>query len=191
MTQLCLLRHGQTDWNLEGRWQGHADLCLNASGLEQARRVADELQSAHFDSIYSSDLQRALATAQAVDAFHQIGVKTDSRLRELNMGEWEGKLVTEIPKLYPQAWADRQARPVESRPPGGESVWQLAQRVSLALAEICAEHPQGPVLVVSHGLALAVFLCHAQARPLADAFERVSPNARPVYLDYSPLPFLE
>ena len=187
MNQLILLRHGQTAWNLEGRWQGHADPPLNSNGLEQAHQAADELKATHLSAIYSSDLQRARVTAEAIASFHNLPVKIDPRLRELNMGVWEGELVLDIPRLYPVAWADRQARPVDASPPGGESVGQLAERVKRGIDAICLEHPQEPILIVSHGLALAAFLCLAQTRPLEEAFKSIPPNARPVYLDYQPL----
>ena len=186
MIKLCLLRHGQTAWNQEGRWQGHADPPLNAAGLEQARLVAEELKSTCFAAIYSSDLQRARVTAEAVAIFHALPVKTDVRLRELNMGAWEGQLVADIPNLFPAAWAERQADPVESRPPGGESVRQLAQRVSQGMDAICQSNDSGQFLIVSHGLALAAFLCLAQGHPLDEAFQRIPRNARPLYLDYEP-----
>ncbi len=184
MTQLCLLRHGQTDWNVEGRWQGHSDTPLNSTGLDQARQAAEELKSTAFESLYSSDLQRARETAQAVAHFHNLPVKIDARLRELNLGDWEGKLLMDVPQLYPAAWAERQAHPLESRPPGGESVPELAQRVQQAIDAICMENSRGPVLIVSHGLALATVLCLVQGHPLSEAYERIPSNAHPIYLDY-------
>jgi broad specificity phosphatase PhoE len=185
MTRLCLVRHGQTAWNLEGRWQGHADPPLNVTGFDQARLLASELANLSFDAIYSSDLQRARATAEAVATNQALFVKTEPRLRELSMGEWEGKLISEIPVLYPAAWAERQRNPVEAQPPGGESVKQLSQRINAAIAEICAENPpEHQILIVSHGLALAVFLCHANGRPLGQAFDHIPRNATPTHLDW-------
>lgn len=187
MTQLCLVRHGQTAWNLEGRWQGHTDLPLNVTGLNQAHLLAAELASLRFTAIYSSDLQRALATAAVIAKNQTLPVKTDPRLRELNMGAWEGQLGSEVPTLYPAAWAERQRSPLESQPPGGESIRQLSQRVIAAITAICAENPpQSRLLIVSHGLALAVFLCHAHGQPLEQARERIPANATPLHLNWSP-----
>ena len=186
MTNLILARHGQTDWNIEGRWQGHSDTPLNATGLEQARLLAGELAGERFAAIYSSDLQRARVTAETVARPLGLSVHTDPRLRELNMGAWEGRLVTELPALTPEAWAERQRNPIDSRPPGGESVRELAGRVIPAIASICAAHPAGArLLIISHGLALAVFLCHAHGRPLGEAFEHIPHNASPVFLSYA------
>ncbi|HEY3311317.1 MAG TPA: histidine phosphatase family protein [Anaerolineales bacterium] len=187
MTKLCLVRHGQTDWNIQGRWQGHADPPLNAVGLEQAGQLSASLAHEHFSAIYSSDLQRARFTAEAVARFHGLPVHADPRLRELNMGAWEGKLVTEIPVLFPASWEERQRDPLGSRPPGGESVQELAARIIPAISGICAEHAAtDQLLIVSHGLALATFLCHVESRPLVEAYLRIPHNATPVYVEWSP-----
>jgi broad specificity phosphatase PhoE len=187
MTKLCLIRHGQTDWNLEGRWQGHSDPPLNATGYDQARLVADNLTSRSFAAIYTSDLQRALATATIIADKLTLPLNIIAGLRELNMGDWEGKLVAEIPSLYPAEWAERQNNPVESRPPGGESVLELSKRVNSAISAICVENlPDDQLLIVSHGLSLAVFLCYVQKRPLAEAFTRIPHNANPTFLDWTP-----
>lgn len=187
MTNLILARHGQTAWNIEGRWQGHADTPLDETGLEQARLLAGALNGERFAAIYSSDLQRALVTAEMVARAHGQSVHTDPRLRELNMGAWEGRFVTEIPALFPESWAARQNDPVGSKPPGGESVLELAGRMLAAMSAICAQHPpESRLLVVSHGLALAVFLCRVHGRPLVEAFDNIPRNASPVYLSWQP-----
>ena len=185
MTKLCLVRHGQTDWNLEGRWQGHADPPLNATGINQARKVAEDLAHTSFTAIYSSDLKRAKATAAAIANKQGLPLKSVKCLRELKMGDWEGKLLEEIPALYPEAWAEREKNPVESRPPGGESIQELSVRVVSAIGDICAENlPDDQLLIVSHGLSLAVLLCHIENRPLSEAFERIPPNAKPIRVDW-------
>jgi broad specificity phosphatase PhoE len=186
MTSLCLVRHGQTNWNVEGRWQGFADQPLNLTGLAQATQVATELAGYHFDAIYSSGLARAHATAQAIAQNHNMPVLSDHRLREINMGEWEGQLGVDIPALYPKEWAERLYSPLTSRPPGGESLIDLSKRVLPAINELVARHPTGPVLVVSHGLALAVFLCQVDAIPLDQAYDHIPKNARPIWLDWQP-----
>jgi len=187
MTHLTLVRHGQTAWNIEGRWQGHADIPLNITGVEQARLIAAELASSRFTAIYSSDLQRALITAQAIAARQGLTVKTDPGLRELNLGDWEGNLVSEIPTLYPVDWAERLLNPVDSRPSKGESVRDVSQRVIRTIAAICVKNPpDARLVIVSHGLSLAVFLCHIYGWPLSEAFEHIPPNARPLELEWFP-----
>ena len=185
MTRLCLLRHGQTSFNLQGRWQGHSDIPLNETGLEQARRAADELSGEHFTAIYSSDLQRARVTAEIIAGKQALSVKTDPRLRELNMGLWEGQLLVDVPEKYPEAWAERLNNPVDARAPGGETLRELADRMFLAISDICAEYqPDDRLLIVAHGLSLASFLCQARSLPLVEAFERIPKNATPISLDW-------
>lgn len=186
MAQLCLIRHGQTAWNLEGRWQGHTDQPLNEKGLDQARFARSELREQPFVAVYSSDLQRAMVTAEIIAEPHGLPIKTDPALREINLGEWEGQLLTDIPTLYPEAWAERQRTPFTAQPPGGESAKELALRVIPAISAICRKHRRGEVLIVSHGLALAVFLCYIRAEPWARTFDFVPKNALPLRVNWSP-----
>jgi probable phosphoglycerate mutase len=185
MTRFCLVRHGQTDWNLQGRWQGHSDIPLNLTGRKQVRALALELAGEHFDAIYSSDLQRARETAFSVARPRGLPVQLDTRLREINLGKWEGQLAVDVPGLYPREWAERQIDPFHAQPPGGESVSDLARRSLPVFADLCARHPAGSLLVVSHGLLLAVFLCHFNGLPLQESFNLIPENARPVFVELS------
>ncbi len=109
MIQLILIRHGQTQWNREGRWQGQADPPLNAFGRRQARRAALELRGARLDHLYSSDLRRALETAHIIGADLGLAVIPDPRLREINLGRWQGMLSADIEAQYPdefRRWHD-------------------------------------------------------------------------------------
>jgi probable phosphoglycerate mutase len=187
MTILCLVRHGQTAWNLEGRWQGHTDISLDETGLQQAQQVALALRDTRFDALYTSDLIRALVTARAIAGLQPgLDMRIDPRLREIGLGQWEGQLLSEIPVLYPLEWAERDRNPLDYFPPGGESVRQVAVRVQAALREICAAHPHDLVLLVSHGLALAVLLCCLEDRPLFEAYSRVPANASPIFVECRP-----
>jgi broad specificity phosphatase PhoE len=183
MAKLWLVRHGQTDWNTEGRWQGQANPPLNAMGREQARVLVDELNGVEFDAIYSSDLQRAMETARLIAEEKGLTVQVDSRLREISLGKWEGMLGIEIAQRYPTLWAERETSPLDSHPPGGESVAELAQRVIPAISEISEKHLRSSVLVVSHGLALAVFLCHIHGLPMEKVFEQIPKNAHPIIVN--------
>jgi len=186
MTKLYLIRHGQTDWNVEGRYQGQTDQPLNATGRAQAEMLARQLVPAQLKAIYSSDLKRALETAQIVAAFLRLTVQLDPRLREISLGEWEGHVVSDIAERYQAAWANRARNPLEARAPGGESIAEVAARVAAAAGDIVARHPAGPVLVVSHGLALAALICQARQRPLAEAYQAIPENGRPEVIDWPP-----
>ena len=135
MTQLLLVRHGETDWNAAGRLQGHTDRPLSDYGREQARRLAAEIEGEDFDAIYSSDLARARETAEIVAERLRLPVVLDPDLREKDWGNWEGLTSTERFGLELV----------------GESTEQHQKRMLGALGRIAARHPHGRVLVVTHG----------------------------------------
>jgi len=178
MTQLFLARHGETDWNREGRFQGQADPPLNAAGQAQARALAERLAGQSFDAIYTSDLRRAVETAQIVAQGLGLSVWVDTRLREVNQGEWEGILASDIAVRYPKEWESRQQDPVNARPPGGETIAEVACRVWAAVDDIAGRYPTGSVLIVSHALALATLLCRASNLPLEQAYHLAPANGR-------------
>jgi len=186
MTQLILVRHGQTDWNVEGRYQGQTDRPLNAAGRAQAEALARQLAPGQFAAIYSSDLLRALETAQIIATGLGLPVQVDRRLREINLGDWEGRQVAEIAAQYQGAWADRARDPGRSRAPGGETVAEVAARLADAAAHIARRHPGGTVVVVSHGVALATLICQARQRPLAEAYSLIPDNGRTEAIDWPP-----
>jgi broad specificity phosphatase PhoE len=140
MTTLLLARHGETDWNREGRWQGWADPPLNDTGRAQARLLAEQLRETPFDAVYSSDLERARETAEILAAPHGVPVVLDRDLREIDVGSWSGLTREEIAERFPDG----------SRP-DGETHEQQAARVRAAVTRIAREHPGGRVLVVGHG----------------------------------------
>lgn len=176
MTELHLIRHGQTDWNLQGRYQGQCDIALNRTGLEQARSLARQLAGQHFDALYSSDLQRASQTAQVLADALNLRVYLTADLREISMGAWEGRLVSDVSLDYAQDESP------DNRAPGGESVAQVAARMARAAGEICRAHPAGSVLIVSHGLALAALVCLARRIPLEQVYEHIPDNASPAVI---------
>jgi len=184
MTELCLVRHGQTDWNLEGRYQGQSDIPLNATGCSQAHDLAGKLKGHRFSAIYTSDLQRAQATADAIAADLDLPVITDTRLREINQGDWEGQFVDSIRNQYAELWKQRTTDPASIRPPGGETVREVAERVYAAVDDIAHNHPTGSVLIVSHGLALATVLCKVRGIPIGQAYSVIPENTEPVWVEW-------
>ena len=135
MTTLILVRHGETDWNADGRLQGHTDRPLTDYGRRQAQQLAAELGAEEFDAIYASDLARARETAEIVGECVHLTVGLDPDLREKNWGTWEGLTSTE--RLEVELLS--------------ESVEEHQRRMLAALGRIAAEHPRGRVLVVTHG----------------------------------------
>lgn len=157
--KLVLIRHGQTDWNLAQRLQGHSEIPLNATGRDQASALARRLSNQSFDLIYTSDLERAMETATIL-AGGKKEVKTDPRLREINFGAWEGLTYDEIKQKYPEKLALWENDVYHNAPPNGETVEQLTKRIKLALDDLNANHNR-TLMVVAHGGALQSMVCLA------------------------------
>ncbi len=135
MTELLLVRHGETDWNRERRWQGHADPPLNEAGRAQAAELAAALAGERLDAIYASDLRRAYETAEILGARLGLPVTSDPDLREIDVGSWSG-LTRE--QLAGREW-------------DGETQEAHRKRVLRAVRRVARLHPAGRVLVVTHG----------------------------------------
>jgi len=163
VTTLILARHGETDWNRDGRWQGHADEPLNERGRAQAQALADELAGEEVAAVYSSDLGRARETAEIVAT--RLGLDTlveiDPRLREVHVGGWSGLTMAEIEARFPDGVARWQAGDPAHAFDGGESYAAMGRRVVEAVEEIAARHPGERVLVVLHGGPIRSLLAHA------------------------------
>ena len=159
-TTVLLARHGETDWNRERRFQGHADPPLNELGREQARALGEELAGSPLAAVYSSDLRRAAETARIVAALR--GLEPDERrdLREIDVGEWSGLTFAEIERLYPEGVARHVA--------GGDG-WEhgephaaMQERIVAAVRRIAADHPGEHILLVIHGGTMRALLAAAE-----------------------------
>jgi probable phosphoglycerate mutase len=146
-----LARHGETDWNRDGRWQGHTDIALNDAGREQARALAALLGGRGIGRVHASDLRRAHETAEIVAAALGVAAPVvDRDLRERSFGIFEGLTRDECAARHPEHWAAYRAE-VSRVPPGAESHEALARRMHGAVARAAAGGDAVPVLVVSHG----------------------------------------
>jgi glucosyl-3-phosphoglycerate phosphatase len=151
--RLVLLRHGQTDFNVAGRMQGHLDSVLTGTGLSQVALAAPEVARLAPDRLVSSDLRRAVDTADVIGAACAVPVKVDARLRETHLGEWQGLTVPEIEAGWPGAIATWRSDPAWA-PPGGESRIDVVQRAQPVVAELDAEFTDGAratAVLVAHG----------------------------------------
>lgn len=183
MTSLILIRHGETDWNVAGRWQGQADVPLNERGHRQAQALAERLAGTALAAIYASDLLRARETAAALAQVTGLPVLLDPRLREIHQGACQGLSIAEIRARF-SAWLQaRDADPLRVGAPGGELPVVAQQRVVAALDEIAARHPQETVAVVAHGFVLALALLHYWQRPPQEVWSLVSRNGEPQLLE--------
>jgi broad specificity phosphatase PhoE len=168
---MILIRHGETDWNNKGRWQGQEDVPLNQHGHHQALEVANTLVNTHIDAVYASDLTRAVDTARPLAQVAGLPIQLDSRLREIHQGEWQGLLISEIQRRYADLFKKRAGDPFEVAPPGGETAGQVWKRVHQVLHEIVKEHPNATVAIVSHGFVLAVARVYFENKPLEYVWE--------------------
>lgn len=153
MTILLLVRHGETDWNVQGRWQGWADPPLNETGRAQARALAVQLRETAFDAAYSSDLRRAHETARIVAAPHRVPVVADRQLREIDVGSWSGLTRPEIEERFGGERVD------------GETREQHAARVLAAVERIARSHQDERILIVTHGGTMRALHSHATQAP--------------------------
>ena len=142
MTKLILVRHGETEWNKDWRYQGQADLPLNKEGRRQALKLAKRLKEEKISAILSSDLKRAYQTANIIAKSHHLRVKKRTALREINYGVFEGLLLEEVKKRYKtilERWWDD---PLSTRIPEGETLKEFKRRVSAVYEEIVGVRPR-------------------------------------------------
>lgn len=169
MTRLYLVRHGETDSNVEGRTQGARDVPLNDLGRRQADAVAAKLSTARLVAVYASTASRALDTAAPIAAAHGLEVRADARFAELDQGELDGLTGEELRHEHAEflhRWRD--GDPTDLRMPGGETLGEVQQRMVAGAEEALAGvGGDAAVAIVSHNLALRALLCHILDIPLA------------------------
>ena len=154
-TRIIAIRHGETAWNVDTRLQGHLDIGLNERGQWQAERAAEALADEEIAAIYSSDLSRASATAQAiVDRSTQIAarqLRLNSGLRERGFGIFEGQTYAQIATDWPEESVRWRQRDPHYAPTGGESLVQLRERVATTVTTLASQHVGEQIVLVSHG----------------------------------------
>jgi probable phosphoglycerate mutase len=150
-TRLIVLRHGQTAWNAEMRIQGHTDIPLDDTGRWQAQQVAQALAGEPLAAVYSSDLQRALATAQALAAASGVPLTSDARLRERCFGIFEGHTYADVDRLWPLEAARWRRRVPGSVPEGAEALESFHARSVDTVCELALAHPGQQIAIVAHG----------------------------------------
>lgn len=159
MTRVYVARHGETDWNVAGRWQGHSGPGLNETGRAQAELLADRLAQIGIDLIYTSDLPRTLQTAEVIALRLGVAIEPDPAFREVDVGGWAGLTRETVAERDPEGferwvaggagWSD------------GETYEQMHHRVVAAYERVCALHPSARVLIVAHGGTVRALAAHA------------------------------
>lgn len=164
MTELIVVRHGETDWNRQHRFQGQIDVPLNDVGRAQAERLAQRLIDERFDVVVASDLQRARTTAELAAAGHAI--VSEPLWREQSFGVLEGLDAPTIIERHPQLWAHWLRHDADYALPGGESVRMFHQRVQQALQRLLLQYEGARIAVFTHGGALDMLWRTAHQAPL-------------------------
>jgi len=172
MTEILLIRHGETAWNAERRLQGHLDIALNAAGLQQARLLGLALKNEKLDAIIASDLQRAKQTADSIAGWHNQPVKQDTQLRERCFGGFQGLLYSELETRYPVEFAAWQMRdpdaqfPADASADQGESLRTFHQRCISIIRYYAQQYAGKTIALVAHGGVLESAYREAKQLPL-------------------------
>lgn len=188
-TNICVIRHGETAWNIERRIQGHTDIELNAAGIKQARAAADWLQQHHTDirHIYSSDLSRALRTASIVGEALGLSPTATQNLRERRYGRFEGLTYQQAEIDFPKEYALFESRdPDFAMPDDGESLKDIFNRITQTLETIAQAHVGETIAIVCHGGVLDIINRFVRQNPLHEKRDFDVPNAGLNWISYQP-----
>lgn len=162
MAKLFIVRHGETDWNIEKRTQGISNnQPLNEKGMFQAKALAKRFEAIPVDVIYSSDLKRSYDTAYEIAKAKNLPLFTDTRLREMNFGKWEGLTSSDIEKMYGSIYEIWRSKPMEAMIPDGETLLMLKERILKSVDEIINTHNGKNIAIVSHGISCKVLILSA------------------------------
>jgi broad specificity phosphatase PhoE len=184
-TLLYLVRHGETDWNRERRLQGTLEVPLNGTGIAQARQLAGHFTALPIACVTSSPLIRSSATAEVLAKARGCPLRIDARLREIDHGSWSGLTMAEIARRFPSLVENDQLTSEAFDVSGGESLLEVSRRVSDVLADLLSWHDGQSVVVVGHGVTLAVMSCAAHAVDPARFDAHMPRNAAGVVLTFS------
>jgi 2,3-bisphosphoglycerate-dependent phosphoglycerate mutase len=176
-TRLCLVRHGETAWNAEGRVQGQLDVPLSETGLAQARAVARVLSAETFSAIHSSDLTRARQTAQPIADLLKRKIVLNENLRERHYGAFQGMTYAEAKERFPEGYARFGAKDPEYDFGNGESLLRFHERALACIRDLVEKHSGEDLLVFTHGGVLEMVYRHATGRGLSTPRDFEIPNA--------------
>lgn len=166
MTRIYLIRHGETEWNKEGRLQGTSNVLPSPEGIRQAKLLAEHTPFRTVDAIYSSDLSRAVKTAEILAEKFNLPVIEERGFRETDFGDWEGRLFSDLLDEEPDGFEQFFTKPDKVHPPNGETFLESQARVMTALEEIVADNDDKSIIVVAHGSVIRLILCAALSMPL-------------------------
>jgi phosphoserine phosphatase len=166
--RILIARHGETEWNLSRRFQGHLDSPLTARGQDQAQRLADRLADEKVSAVFSSDLGRAMQTAAPVAQCHDLGLRTSRLLREIDCGAWTGRTKDTLAREFPDATERYRLTPSQHRMPGGESLADVQARGLAFLNELRDRTFDQAVIVITHHIVVETLLGRALGLSLSE-----------------------
>ena len=158
MTEIILVRHGETEWNVEEIFRGRIDIALNETGIKQAELLAEYLSDVKIEAIYSSPLKRALKTAEIIAGHHRLAVETAPGLIDLDYGKWQGLAHQEVKDKYKALYAEWTGKPDRVTMPEGESLNDVRKRAVAVVDEVTARY-KGTVILASHRVVNKVLIC--------------------------------
>ncbi len=161
MTKIILVRHCQAEGNLKRFFQGKIDSDITQLGSKQIAQTAELLSNEPIDVIYSSPKKRARLSAEGINIYHEVEIKIDDRIVEIDAGKWEGIPLVEIEKIYPEQFFNWRNNPAKFSAPDGESMVEVYNRVKPALLSIASDNKDKTVCIVSHGCAIKNMMCFA------------------------------
>lgn len=167
ITRILLVRHGETTWNQQGRYQGQVDTPLSERGWAQGRQLAKALSAVKLDACYASPLSRAFNTAKLCAELHDLTVTTDDRLLEIAHGDWEGMLADEVEQKWPELLCKWRTTVVDAPMPGGEAIDEVADRSMEAFNDIARDNEGGTVLVAAHDAVNKAVVCRVMGTDLS------------------------
>lgn len=171
MLRLYITRHGETEWNIERRIQGWQDSNLTPKGVENAKALGNWLKDVDFTCIYSSSSKRTIHTAELIRGDRDIRIVPDDDLREMNLGDWEGKTLEEVEKVDKQGRKAFVEMPHLYIPKSGESYFQVRDRVVAVLEKIVNENKDGNVLIVTHAVIVKTIMSFFKGFPVEKLWE--------------------
>ena len=157
-TRLLMVRHGQSQWNLEGRIQGQTDVPLSELGVRQAEAVGNRLATEVIGAVYASPLRRAMHTAEVIDRHHGLGIRIEPVLTEIDHGLWQGRTEAEIEETDGERLRQWQLVPGRVQMPDGERLYDVRRRALGTIRTIAASHPGRSIVIVSHELVIKIVL---------------------------------
>jgi len=166
LTKVIFIRHGQTEWNVTGRYQGQSDVQLTAEGRRQAEKLAADFPVDTVDAVYASDLQRAMVTAETIAQKFGLPVQAEPAFREVSFGKWEGLTYQQIVAEWEEGMTNFLQHPDILEIPGGETFPAVQKRATDKLQELVKKHDGQTIVVVAHGAVLRTMLTAALHMPL-------------------------